>query len=225
MAVNDDGRPDGRGPDDGSLPDDPLTGHCYDGIQEYDNPLPGWWSWLFLGTVAFSVVYWAYYHFGMPGRTLAAAYDRALSENLRLQFAELGELRADREVILKYSGDKKWLAVGKTAFEANCVSCHGPKGEGLVGPNLTDDHWKHVRQPEDIATVIAAGAASGAMPAWKNRLHPNEVVLIASYLVSLRGSMPEGSGKPPEGPAVPPWDAAPAEEPQQAAADDRRRSG
>lgn len=45
------------------------------------------------------------------------------------------------------------------------------------------------------------------MPAWKTRLHPNEVVLVASYLVSLRGSMPEGGGKDSEGNKVAPWTA------------------
>lgn len=212
---------------DESVPDDPLTDHCYDGIQEYDNPLPGWWKWLFIGTAAFSVVYWAYYHSGMPTRTLAASYDHAVSENLRLQFAELGELKPERTVILKYAHDPKWLTVGKTAFAANCVSCHGPKAEGLVGPNLTDGYWKHVKQPEDIATVIAAGAASGAMPAWKNRLHPNEVVLLASYIVSLRGSLPEGAGKDPEGTPAPSWqeDTSVADESAWPASADGQRNG
>jgi cytochrome c oxidase cbb3-type subunit 3 len=203
MSAQNNGRPS----DDEQIPDDPLTGHCYDGIQEYDNPLPGWWKWLFVGSIAFSVVYWAYYHGGIPERTLAASYDAAVADNLRLQFAELGELQPARDVILKYARDDKWLKVGKTTFDANCVSCHGRKAEGLVGPNLTDDFWKNVKQPEDIATVIAGGAAGGAMPAWKTRLHPNEVVLLASYLVSLRGSLPEGGGKDPEGKKVAPWTA------------------
>ena len=59
-------------------PDDPLTGHDYDGIQEYDNPLPGWWKWLFVASIVFTPPYLFWYHGGAEGRTLADQYDRAL---------------------------------------------------------------------------------------------------------------------------------------------------
>ena len=51
-------------------PDDPLTGHDYDGIQEYDNPLPGWWKWMFVGSIVFSLFYVLYFHIGAPGRSV-----------------------------------------------------------------------------------------------------------------------------------------------------------
>ncbi len=75
----------------------------------------------------------------------------------------------------------------------------------MVGPNLTDDYWKNVRSIETIASVIENGAANGAMPAWKNRLsHPNQVVLTAAYVASLRKN--PVSGKAPEGNKIPAWD-------------------
>ena len=40
---------------------DRLLAHEYDGIEEYDNPLPGWWVWVFWATIAFSLGYWFYY--------------------------------------------------------------------------------------------------------------------------------------------------------------------
>ena len=43
--------------DSGTNQEQPIQGHSYDGIQEYDNPMPGWWVWIFVGTVAFSVYY------------------------------------------------------------------------------------------------------------------------------------------------------------------------
>ncbi len=194
--------------EDEKTPDGPLTGHCYDGIEEYDNPMPGWWKWLFVGTIVFSLGYIPIYH-GTQARRVTDYYEAAVAENLRLQFAELGDLPADSDTILKYSHDQKWVAVGKSVFSTNCVSCHGAEAQGLVGPNLTDDFWKQVQQPEDIAKVIRDGAASGAMPSWKNRLHRNEVVLVASYLISLHGTNQAGA-KAPEGKPVSPWGAGDA---------------
>ena len=113
-------------------------------------------------------------------------------------FSEIGELEVNRENILEYMKKDKWLAVGEVVFKANCVSCHGADGGGLVGPNLTDDNWKNVSKVEDIATVIMNGAAKGAMPAWKNRLsHPNQFVLTAAYVARMREK--PVSGKAPEG--------------------------
>ena len=90
-------------------------------------------------------------------------------------------------------------------FQTHCASCHGKNGGGLVGVNLTDDHYKHVTTIEDIARVIENGAGGGAMPAWKNRLsHVNQVVLTAAYVASLRGTNVAG-GKAPEGTEIPPW--------------------
>lgn len=177
--------------------------HLYDGIQEYDNPLPGWWTWLFILSVVFSVVYWVFYHSNEPGRSNLDEYSRDMAEDLRIRFAEIGTLKPDRETLLKYMNDTKWRAVGVAVF-ANCVSCHGEKGEGKVGPNLCDDHWKNVKNIEDIATVVAGGANNQAMPAWKNRLHPNELVLVSAYVAWLRGSNPPGA-KAPEGNVIPAW--------------------
>ena len=98
--------------------------------------------------------------------------------------------------------ESKWRDVGRSVFAANCVSCHGADAGGTVGPNLTDDHWKNVKNVEDIARIINEGAANGAMPAWKNRLsHPNLVVLTAAYIAQL----PQVPGKAPEGEKIESW--------------------
>ncbi len=34
-----------------------TTGHEYDGIEEYDNPLPGWWFYMFLITIIWGIAY------------------------------------------------------------------------------------------------------------------------------------------------------------------------
>ncbi len=186
---------------------DVLREHAYDGIQEFDNPTPGWWTYIFIGTIFFSVVYYAYFHSGVAGRSVADRYQTAVAENLRLQFAEIGELKPDTATLLKFMKDPKWLTVGEIVFKGNCINCHGANASGSVGPNLTDDHWKNVKKLDDIPDVIRNGAANGAMPSWKNRLHPNEVVLAACYVASLRGqNLPGPRGA--EGELIPPWPVA-----------------
>jgi cytochrome c oxidase cbb3-type subunit 3 len=188
-----------------------LTDHVYDDIQEYDNPLPGWWSALYFGSVVFAFFYLVYYYLG-DGPSIAQEYDTDAAEIMNLRFSEIGDLEPDRATIVEYMAKPEWLAAGRAVFNANCVSCHGKNAEGMVGPNLTDDSWKHVVNVEDIASVIANGAANGSMPAWRNRLsHVNQIVLTAAYVASLRGSNP-GGAKAPEGSVVAPWPTAPAAE-------------
>jgi len=73
---------------------------------------------------------------------------------------------------------------------------------------LTDDFYKNVTNVEDIARVITKGAAGNAMPAWGNRLHPNDIVLLSAYVASLRQTNADG-GKAPEGRVIPPWPEPP----------------
>ncbi|WP_235935320.1 c-type cytochrome [Candidatus Laterigemmans baculatus] len=176
-----------------------------DGIEVLDSPLPGWWKWTFFATIAFSFPYFAYYHFGATGRTLEDSYTRAVARNAQLQFAEIGELEGDAETLVRYLDEPSWLSVGKSVYQTHCIACHGAGGGGLVGPNLTDEHYKNVRAIEDIVTVINVGAGAGAMPAWQSRLEQNERVLVAAYVASLRGTTPGGSPKGPEGAVIPEW--------------------
>ncbi len=192
-------------------PDDPLTGHSYDGIQEYDNPLPGWWKWLFVASILIVPPYIMYYHGGAEGRSLEDLYDAAYAEHIQLQFAEIGELPLNRESVVKYLYEESWLRVGKATFKTHCASCHGQDGGGIVGPNLCDDDYKNVKDIADILRVIQNGANGGAMPAWKTRLSPNELVLVSSYVASLRGTTP-ASPKAAEGRPIDPWPEAPPPE-------------
>ena len=187
---------------------DQLLDHEYDGIREYDNPCPTWWHALFLGSVVFSLIYFAFYHMGTQGGTLSDAHDAALANNLKLRFAEIGELKPDEATLLKYMGQPDWLAVGVSVYKTHCKSCHGEDGVGAVGPNLTDDLYKNVKTLAEVAQVVENGAANGSMPAWRNRLHPNEIVLASAYVASLRGK--KLPGRQPEGVEIPPWPSAPA---------------
>lgn len=177
---------------------DLLTGHNYDGIQEYDNPTPAWWTWIFLVSVAFTPIYLLFTLMSDGHLTPHGEYERAYVANLEKKFGELGTLEADAPTILKYARDEQWSAFGKNVFQTHCVSCHGANAQGNSAPNLTDNHFLNVKSVADIGTVVIEGANNGAMPAWGNRLHPNEVVLVSSYVASLKGTNASG-GKGPEG--------------------------
>lgn len=197
-------------PTNADYSNEPKAIHSYDGIQEFDNPTPGWWDLIFVATLVFGPLYAIWFHAPRENRNLAAQYEANLAANMRLQFGEIGELVADEPTILKYMQEDEWLKVGASTFATNCVSCHGREGEGISGPNLTDDEYIHVKQVADIASVVANGAKNGAMPAWANRLHPNEVVLVSSYVASLRGKNLDSKYGGEKGKAIAPWPAPPA---------------
>ncbi len=183
--------------------------HEYDGIREYDNPMPGWWVWMFAFTVVFSVIYGIYYHSNVPGRDLITDYEMAVGEDLKARFAEMGDLKSDAASILQYMQKSDYVSAGMSIYKGNCISCHGPNAEGLVGPNLTDEAWKNVKDLPDVARVVREGANNGAMPAWKTRMHPNEVVLVAAYVATLRGKNLIGP-RPAEGTVISAWNAGQA---------------
>jgi cytochrome c oxidase cbb3-type subunit 3 len=188
---------------------DLLREHEYDGIQEYDNPTPGWWNLIFLGTFLFAIWYILYHHASSISTSVAQGYETDVSDDLKKRFSAIGDLKPDEATLLKFMANEEWKLVGVSVFKAQCVSCHGANAAGQIGPNLTDDYYKNVKQLADIPKVISDGAAAGAMPAWKTRLHPNEIVLVAAYVASLRGkNLPGPRGQ--EGEQIPPWPAQPA---------------
>lgn len=172
-----------------------------------DGQVPLWWKLGVVATLVFAMTYFAYFHLGTSGRTAIDRFDVALAKNTALQFAEIGDLKQDAPTMVKFMGESSWLRVGQSIFKANCVQCHGAEGEGKVGPNLADDSYKYVRSLEDILTVINRGAGGTAMPAWQNKLNSNEIVLVSTYVASLRGTNPVG-GKGAEGQVIPPWPTA-----------------
>ena len=131
---------------------------------------------------------------GLPSRWLA--------DDAQRQFASR-VFAPDAKTLFSLTKDANMLRVGKSIFQTNCVSCHGRQGEGLACPNLTDEYYIHVKKIEDFVDVISKGRNFGAMPAWGNRLQPNQIIVVAAYVASLRGTnLP---GRKPEGTIPPPW--------------------
>jgi len=181
--------------------------HEYDGICEYDNPVPGWWHAIFLGSIVFAVFYITFWHFSPLAWTAEEAWhSEQLAENQRI-FGTYGELEPNEATILRMMGDQKMLDVAKGIFIGNCAVCHRADASGDVGVNLTDEVYKNVKVLGDVFTTITKGANLGAMPAWEQRLSKNERVIVAAYVASLRGkNLP---GRAPEGEKIPPWPTAP----------------
>jgi cytochrome c oxidase cbb3-type subunit 3 len=184
-----------------------IRGHEYDGIMEYDNPTPLWWHLIWLGSMVFSVVY-LFVSLQSPWFVhQTQRLEKAQVAEIERLFADLGDLTGDQDTIVSLMGDAQWMSFGKAVFGTHCTSCHGSDGGGGVGPNLTDDAYLNVKAITDIHSVIQNGANNGAMPAWGKRLHPNEVVLLSSYVASLRGGNLPNKGA--EGEVIAPWPAAP----------------
>ncbi len=184
-----------------------LTDHAYDGIQEYDNPTPAWWSWIWIGTIVFGAAYWFIATLSDGGLSAENELRYAKIEETYRQFAEIGELKPDAATILKFSKDEKWRAFGEGIFISKCMTCHNRDGSGGTGPNLTDDSYINVKRVEDIYDVIENGRNNGAMPSWRTTLNQNEMVIMASYVAALRGQNKPGKGPELNAVKAEPWTA------------------
>jgi len=188
---------------------DKLTDHNYDGIQEYDNPTPAWWTYIFILTAIFAPIYLVFTLLADGQLGPHGQYERAKIANIKQKFSTLGELTPDTQTLLLYatSEDEKikdWRAFGASIFQSNCASCHGGDAGGGSAPNMTDNYYLNITEIGDIVTVIQNGVAGKGMSAWKDSLHPNEVILVAAYVASLRGTDVPG-GLAPKGEVPPPW--------------------
>lgn len=181
-----------------------LLDHEYDGIREYDNPTPGWWHAIFLGSVLFSVFYFGFWQFSPLAYTPQEAWQMKQSAETKKLFAALGDVRADVPDMLKLMHDEKLMQYAQGVFLSNCAQCHAKDGGGINGVNLTDEYFKNVKVMPDIYNVITNGANNGAMPSWRNNFSDKERVLIAAYAASLRGTKPSNP-KAAEGVEIAPW--------------------
>ena len=144
---------------------DETVGHAFDGIEEYDNPLPKWWFWLFVGTIIFALGYLVLY----PGlgnwKGVLPGYNY-LDNDKQTAFAngqtgwtgvhewEKEMARSDAKfgpIFAKFAAmpieevakDPQALKMGGRLFASNCSVCHGSDAKGSYGfPNLTDDDWR-----------------------------------------------------------------------------------
>jgi cytochrome c oxidase cbb3-type subunit 3 len=181
--------------------EDRLLGHSYDGIQEYDNPLPAWWVWIFWATIIFSVLY-VFDFTGLlrgPGREAEYARQMAAAEASR----PVDITPVDSASLEGMRGNATIIAEGKTAFTTLCSACHAMDGGGGIGPNLTDDFWIHPHGISGIRRTIAEGVLDKGMPAWEKIISPTQLNAVTVYVASIRGAS-TAAPKAPQGERVPP---------------------
>jgi cytochrome c oxidase cbb3-type subunit 3 len=175
---------------------DRLMSHGYDGIREYDNPLPGWWVWIFWATIVFSLGYWAYYQIG-PGPSIVAQYEAEMKAVAERQPKAVASAVTDAS-LAALEKDAVVMAKAKEMFVTRCAPCHGDRGQGIVGPNLADEYWLHGGRLTEIYQTISEGVPEKGMVPWKTQLSPAEIAAMAAYVGTLRGTQPPNP-KPPEG--------------------------
>ncbi|MBO4576425.1 MAG: cytochrome-c oxidase, cbb3-type subunit III [Neisseriaceae bacterium] len=167
-----------------------TMGHEWDGIEEFNNPLPRWWFYLFVITVVFGIAYLLLYpgfasFKGMLGWTSANQYDGEVAA-AKAEYQPIYSKFANKpiEVIAQDTEAKK---IGQNLYNTYCIQCHGSDAKGAKGfPNLTDKDWLWGGKPSEIEESIRYGRL-GNMPAYGG-LDPfpeDSAKDVAHYVLSL----------------------------------------
>ena len=168
-----------------------TTGHTWDGdLQEYNNPLPRWWLWLFYISIFFGIGYLVIFP-GMGNYKGTAKWSEVGQYNAEMKTAEqkYGPIFAAyaKQPIPELAKDSQAMATGQRLFLTYCSVCHGSDAGGAPGfPNLTDKDWLYGGDPETIQTTILDGR-NGMMPAMGMGLPDEQVDDLVAYVLSLSG--------------------------------------
>ena len=185
VAVNDDDDPENR-----------TTGHVYDGIEEYDNPLPKWWFQMFVATLIFGAIYLIIFPGLGSWKGIHPSYQDGWTSHKQLEGEQQKAQAAYVESFGKFQkmsieqlvDEPRAMKMGMRLFANNCAICHGADGGGNPGfPNLTDNDWLWGGSPEKIHETLVQGRKA-AMPAWGSIMGEKGVADVAEYVLQLSGS-------------------------------------
>ena len=171
-----------------------LIEHDYDGIQELDNPTPAWFMGLFYASITFAMVYMFSYHVFGIGQLQDDEYktEMVLAAKEKEVYLAKAANRVDENTVA-LTKDAAVLSSGQAVFKQSCAPCHGDKGQGVVGPNLTDDFWIHGAKLKDVFKTIKYGVTAKGMPTWEKQLSPKQISDVANYIKSIHGTNPPGA--------------------------------
>jgi cytochrome c oxidase cbb3-type subunit III len=169
------------------------TGHNYDGIRELDNITPPWFTVSFIATIIFAVIYLYRYHVAESAPMQIEEYEiemRTAQAKLDEMLKSQGNQVDENTVVMLGAAD---IEAGGKLYTMNCGACHGDKGQGGVGPNLTDAYWLHGGSISSVFKSIKYGIVEKGMKAWKDDFSPNQIAQLSSYVESLKGTNPPGA--------------------------------
>ncbi|MEO5343604.1 MAG: cytochrome-c oxidase, cbb3-type subunit III [Gammaproteobacteria bacterium SHHR-1] len=178
-----------------------VTGHTWDGdLQEYNNPLPRWWLWLFYATLVFGVIYLIIYPGVWDGVLKWTSADKSNREVVTTGAPSQYEREMDRAAkrydpiyqqfraiaIPELAKNEEANGMGKRLYLTYCMQCHGSDAKGSPGyPNLSDNDWLWGGAPEQIVATLTNGR-NGVMPPHAH-LGEEKIDQLANYVLSLSG--------------------------------------
>jgi cytochrome c oxidase cbb3-type subunit III len=176
-----------------------ILEHKYDGIHELNHPLPRWWVVLFIGTIVWSIPYYAHHmHIDGPTQAQELAIEMKVIEEKQKKFeaTKVGFSEAEYKKIV---ADPKNAKLAKKLYKRKCKACHGAQGEGGIGPNLTDKFWINGKGSlADVYKILDEGVVDKGMAAWGPPLGKDKVMAILSYVMKFQGTSPKNV-KAPQG--------------------------
>jgi cytochrome c oxidase cbb3-type subunit 3 len=183
-----------------------TTGHEWDGIQEFNNPLPRWWLWVFYVTIIWGIGYFIAYPAwpmitratpGLIGFSTRADVQEEIDRFAAMNAEVRAELASADLTTLADDSDVYNFAIqsGRATFATFCSQCHGSGAAGAKGyPNLLDNDWLWGGDIEAIAYSIRHGirnlddpdAHYAEMPAFgDDYLSDEEIAQVVAYVMSL----------------------------------------
>ena len=177
---------------------DLLLDHDYDGIKELNNALPPWWKYGFYITVVVAVFYVLKFEVWHTGMNPTEEYIAEMSAAKVQTDAYLASAKENVDENSVIQLDASGAAAGKEIFAKTCVPCHLSEGQGIVGPNLTDDYWIHGGGIKDIFKTIKYGYPDKGMQSWQTTYSPVQMQQLATYIRTLKGTNPPNP-KAPQG--------------------------
>ena len=181
-----------------------TTGHTWDGIEEFDNPMPRWWLWTFYATIIWGIGYTIAYPAwpmisgataGVLGYSTRGAVAEDIIEHEAQNAALVEELLSTELAAVDPASDLHRYAVarGSSVFTAQCSQCHGSGAAGAVGyPNLLDNAWLWGGSIDEIAYTVEHGirnetsdARWSEMPAFGEILTSDEIATLVSHVQAL----------------------------------------